>query len=205
MPLSLTPAGDGGASAHGKTSSHGEASATHLPTVRAPAILDMEASGFGKASYPIEVGYALPDGQTFCTLIRPAPEWTHWDADAEALHHLTRDVVVQHGRPVAEVARHLNEHLRGRTVYTDGWAHDYPWLAALFDAAELRPAFKLDSLRALLNEHEAATWHLVKDQVARDLSLQRHRASSDARVLQLTVERLRGASRETTVRPTSPL
>ena len=156
-----------------------------------PAILDMEASGFGKASYPIEVGYALPDGQTYCTLIQPAPGWTHWDAGAEALHHIPRAAVLERGRAVKAVAHHLNDHLRGRTIYTDGWAHDYPWLAALFDAAGTRPAFKLDNLRALLNEHEAAQWHGMKEQVARELRLQRHRASSDARVLQLTLERLR--------------
>ena len=28
-----------------------------------PAILDIEASGFGRGSYPIEIGYYLPDGQ----------------------------------------------------------------------------------------------------------------------------------------------
>ena len=156
-----------------------------------PAILDMEASGFGKYSYPIEVGYALPDGQTYCTLIQPAPEWTHWDASAEALHRIPRSAVLQHGRDVKDVAQHLNEQLRGRTLYCDGWANDYTWLAALFDAAGKRPAFKLDNLRALLNEREAATWHGVKEQVARELSLQRHRASSDARVLQLTLQRVR--------------
>lgn len=42
-----------------------------------PAVLDVEASGFGRYSYPIEVGYALPDGRVFCTLIRPEPHWTH--------------------------------------------------------------------------------------------------------------------------------
>ena len=160
----------------------------------APTILDMEASGFGKASYPIEVGYALPDGQTYCTLIRPTPEWTHWDASAEALHHIPRSAVLQLGRDVKDVAQHLNDHLGGRTVYCDGWANDYSWLAALFDAAGRRPAFKLDHLRALLNEREAAAWHGVKEQVARELRLQRHRASSDARVLQLTLQRVRVAS-----------
>jgi len=157
----------------------------------APAILDMEASGFGKSSYPIEVGYALPDGQTFCTLIRPAAGWTHWDTGAEALHGIPRSAVLEHGRCVTEVAHHLNEHLRGRTIYSDGWANDYSWLAALFEAAGLRQAFRLDNLRALLNEHEAERWHAVKEQVAREARLQRHRASSDARVLQLTLRRLR--------------
>ncbi|KNZ31003.1 MAG: hypothetical protein AD742_19650 [Methylibium sp. NZG] len=159
-----------------------------------PAVLDMEASGFGRASYPIEVGYALPDGQTFCTLIQPAPGWTHWDESAEAVHRIPRAAVLQRGRDVKDVAQHLNEHLGGRTVYCDGWANDYSWLAALFDAAGTRPAFRLEHLRTLLNEREASHWHATKDQVASELRLQRHRASSDARVLQITLQRVRAAS-----------
>lgn len=157
----------------------------------APAILDMEASGFGKNSYPIEVGYVLPDGQAFCTLIRPASGWTHWDASAEALHGISRERMIERGRTVGEVATHLNEHLAGLTVYSDGWANDYSWLAALFDAADQQPAFRLDNLRALLHEDEAARWHDTKESVMREMHLQRHRASSDARLLQLTIMRLR--------------
>jgi hypothetical protein len=44
-----------------------------------PAVLDVEASGFGAGSYPIEIGYIASDGTSYCTLIRPAPSWTHWD------------------------------------------------------------------------------------------------------------------------------
>jgi hypothetical protein len=38
---------------------------------------------------------------------------------------------LRHGRAVAEVAQTLNDDLTGRTVYCDGWAHDYAWLGAL--------------------------------------------------------------------------
>lgn len=85
-----------------------------------PAVLDIEASGFGRHSYPIEVGYVLSDGQAFCTLIRPEPEWTHWDPAAERLHHISRDLVLARGRPAVEVARMLNAQLVGQTVYSDG-------------------------------------------------------------------------------------
>ena len=103
----------------------------------APTVLDVEASGFGRHSYPIEVGYVLPDGKTYCTLIRPEPNWTHWDPQAEHLHHIARETAVARGRPASEVAQMLNTHLRGQTVYTDGWANDYSWLAALFEVADL--------------------------------------------------------------------
>ncbi|WP_231495538.1 hypothetical protein [Hylemonella gracilis] len=156
-----------------------------------PVVLDLEASGFGQGGYPIEVGYAMADGRLFCSLIRPEPDWTHWDPMAERLHRIPRHVLMRHGRSPLEVSQLLNNNLHGRTVYSDGWAHDYPWLALLFDAAGLRPHFKLENLRALLREDEAERWHEVKQQIARERGGQRHRASADARLLQLSLARVR--------------
>ncbi len=159
-----------------------------------PSFLDVEASGFGRHSYPIEVGYVLPDGSSYCSLIKPQPHWTHWDPAAEEVHHIRRDLLVQHGRDVQEVARSLNEGLRGRVVFSDGWAHDYPWLAALYEEAELVPSFKLESLRGLLSEDEASQWAATRQAVMREHQVQRHRASTDARLLQSTLKRLRQAA-----------
>jgi len=97
-----------------------------------------------------------------CTLIQPEPGWTHWDAKAELVHHIPRPLLLQRGRPALEVARLLNDHLLGQTVYSDGWANDYSRLAALFDAAGISPRFKLESLRALLREDQADRRHAVK-------------------------------------------
>ena len=160
----------------------------------APAVLDVEASGFGRLSYPIEVGYALPDGHVFCTLIRPEPQWTHWDPQAEQLHQIPRPALLSRGRPAAEVAGLLNQQLAGRTVYSDGWNHDYTWLALLFDVVGLQPRFRLENLRALLQEDEAERWHAVKRQIAGERGAQRHRASADARLLQLPLQRVRQGS-----------
>jgi hypothetical protein len=156
----------------------------------APTVLDIEASGFGRHSYPIEVGLAMADGSSFCCLIRPEPEWTHWDPAAESIHRIRRDTALAHGRPAHEVARVLNSMLRGQTVYSDGWAHDYSWMSALFEVAEMAPAFKLESLRTLLSESQAERWHDVKRQVSAQLSAPRHRASADARLLQHTLIQL---------------
>ena len=155
-------------------------------------MLDVEASGFGRHSYPIELGYVLPDGRSFCTLIRPAEDWTHWDASAEAMHHIPREAACRHGRPPREVATLLNDQLRGLVLYSDGWAHDYAWLGALYEEAGMQPSFKLDNLRALLDDEQAAHWHAAKDIVMQEMPNQRHRASSDAKRLQLTVMRVRG-------------
>jgi len=166
-------------------------SAATAPALDPPAVMDIEASGFGRDSYPVEVGFVLPDGQTYCTLIRPAPDWTHWDAAAEKVHRIPLATAIQHGRDVLEVATQLNQRLAGLTIYCDGWAHDYAWLNVLFEAAGLTPSFKLDNLRALLTEQEAAFWGVVKKQITTEMRLPRHRASSDAKILQRTLMRLR--------------
>jgi hypothetical protein len=156
-----------------------------------PTVLDIEASGFGRDSYPIEVGYVLPNGQAFCTLVLPEPDWTHWDESAAALHRIPRDLLQRRGVPAREVALRLNQHLQGQTVYSDGWANDYSWLNALYEAADMSLHFKLDNLRTLLTEAEADHWHQAKAEVASERGSQRHRASTDARLLQLTLLRLR--------------
>ena len=165
---------------------------SHIPLAHpAPTVLDVEASGFGRNSYPIEICFVLPDGHAYCTLIRPEAHWTHWDVQAEATHHISRALLVERGVAVPEVARAINTQLAGQTVYTDGWANDYSWLGALFDAADMSPAFKLENLRALLDDQQADQWHTVKALVSSERGVQRHRASADARLLQLTLLRLR--------------
>lgn len=156
-----------------------------------PAILDIEASGFGRGSYPIEVGFVGTDGALFCGLIRPEPDWQHWDERAEALHGISRALLSRHGRPALWMAEQINARLRGQTVYCDGWGQDYPWLARLYDAAGLQPSFRLDDLRRLLNEQEAQRWRGVTESVRQRQRLNRHRASSDARVLQLALDEIK--------------
>ena len=161
------------------------------PTVDpAPTVIDVEASGFGKGSYPIEVGFVLPDGRSDCMLIRPVAHWVHWDPAAEDLHHISRTLLERHGQPPRRVVDRLNVQLEGRTVYTDGWGNDFSWLAMLYDAAGRTPSYRLESLQKLLTEDERARWEGVRATVSAEASLARHRASADAKLLQQTVVRL---------------
>jgi hypothetical protein len=148
-----------------------------------PVIIDIEASGFGRGSYPIEIGYYMPDGQSYCTLIRPDPGWTHWDGSAEKVHGLTREILAEHGKPVSDVCLELNRQLGGQGVYCDGWAHDYVWLSVMYEAAGLVPSFRLKDLRELLNDCSKSLWHPTRAQIEARLALRRHRASGDARIL----------------------
>lgn len=156
--------------------------------------LDIEASGFGRGSYPIEVGLVRADGSAFCTLIQPAPGWTHWDAAAEGVHGIRRDLLMRHGRPVAAVAAALNEHLAGQVVYSDAWAHDYPWLARLFDEADCPLHFRLESIAKLLDDAAMGRYRGARDEAFAALGVTRHRASNDARALQHALRRLRAAA-----------
>ncbi|MFY7904828.1 MAG: hypothetical protein ACOVO0_01715 [Burkholderiaceae bacterium] len=155
-----------------------------------PCIIDVEASGFGAGSYPIEVGAALSDGGAYCSLIHPEPDWRHWAPSAESVHGITRDTLAAHGKAAAVVAADLNRHLSGTTVYTDAWYHDYQWLARLFDAANLPQQFQLQDLRQLLSPAAMARWDDTKAQVMQEMNLTRHRASNDAKVLQHTLLRV---------------
>lgn len=154
---------------------------------RAPVIIDVEASGFGRGSYPIEVGVALEDGRTGCFLIRPVPGWTHWDAEAEAMHGITRELLMSHGNPVELVAEQLNGLLMYKTAYSDAWGHDQTWLSLLFEVAGLPRRFRVESLRCLLEESHLHRWQAVKETALGELRNARHRASNDALVLQRTL------------------
>jgi hypothetical protein len=154
-----------------------------------PIIIDIEASGFGDSSYPIEVGLAMEDDRKFCSLILPATGWTHWDNHAEKVHRIERKVLAAHGVPASKVAAQLNELLAGKTVYTDGWVVDKPWLITLFYEAGLNMEFEVSSLEMILSEMQMEYWHKTKDEVIKELNLTRHRASNDASIIQETYKR----------------
>jgi DNA polymerase III epsilon subunit-like protein len=151
-----------------------------------PAVIDVEASGFGAGSYPIEVGVVLPNGRSHCYLIRPAESWTHWDPEAEAVHGIRREILESRGAAIDEVARTLNRILQGQTVYSDAWGHDRSWLARLFEEAEISQHFRLESLRSLLSDHQLERWQSTREQVIREVGQVRHRASVDALIVQQT-------------------
>lgn len=163
-----------------------------------PIILDIEASGFGTGSYPIEVGIALPDKSTHCYLVKPIDDWTHWNMGAEEVHGISRALLIEKGRPLDEVANHLNHYLSSKTVYSDGWGYDMSWLTLLFERANIRMDFKIETLYTLLHDDQLVLWEKMRLQVIEDLGIKRHRASSDARIIQETYIRTRDILREQT-------
>lgn len=156
-----------------------------------PNIIDVEASGFGVESYPIEIGFVMGTGDRYSTLIRPPDPWIHWDDRAEEIHNISRDLLIQHGKSVVEVANGLNAKLRGETVYSDGWVVDKPWISKLFYTAKLPQLFSLSPLELILTEEQMEVWHQVKKEVIEKFKVVRHRASMDAFIIQETYVRSR--------------
>ena len=155
-----------------------------------PIVIDIEASGFGRGSYPVEVGLVLPDGARHCYLITPARHWRHWDEEAEKIHGITREALSSYGRSLQDVASRLNALLGRKTAYSDAWSFDMSWLGKLYDAAGIRQTFRVADITALIDEEQRGRWHAVKQQVVEELGLRRHRASGDARILQETWRRI---------------
>ena len=152
----------------------------------APVILDIEASGFGKGSYPIEIGVALADRSVQSFLIRPYDDWTHWDLEAEKIHGISRDQLLSEGEDPKKVAMILNELLEGQVAYSDGWGFDSTWLSLMFYQAHTKQTFRLETLTRILNEQQLSRWDQTRKQIMEEWKVERHRASIDAKVLQET-------------------
>ncbi len=160
-----------------------------MPSVLRPSIIDVEASGFGVHSYPIEIGVVTAAGKRYSALIKPIKRWTYWCDQAEEVHGIGRDLLMAHGRPIQQVAHELNTLLGRQTAYSDGWVVDAPWIDQLFYEARVRRSFYVSPLEAVLSEEQMAIWHTTKEAYLHDSDLSRHRASLDALVIQETYVR----------------
>jgi DNA polymerase III epsilon subunit-like protein len=155
-----------------------------------PIFIDFEASSLDLiASYPIEVGVCLPNGETHSWLIRPHVIWQDWSAKAARIHGIPREELIENGRDLFEVATELNECISG-TVYCDAWTFDSFWLHRLYKAAGFKNDFQLESISALLDEQQVSRWQDVHDETIKAMKLDRHRAANDALILHETWKRL---------------
>lgn len=141
--------------------------------------LDIEASGLDQPnSYPIEIAWSDTLGNQDAFLIQPASCWVHWDERAEAVHGISREILLGNGIPVREAAERLNESLGVETIYCDAIDFDGFWMSRLFAAAGQEMTFFLASVFDLYAE-------LTSDQLTTLLAHLRenpstHRALADA-------------------------
>lgn len=157
-----------------------------MKTPRCPCIIDIEASGFGAQSYPIEIGVVKADGSRYCSLIKPQEDWIHWSEEAEAIHGIARPLLHEKGKPAKTVCSELNRFVGDLSCYSDAWVHDSPWLNRLFWAARLNPSFHLSPIEIITTEDQLIIWDETKLDLCNRLKIRRHRASADAFLIQQT-------------------
>lgn len=156
-----------------------------------PVFIDFEASSLDLiASYPIEVGVCMPNGDVKSWLIKPHVLWTDWSEKAARIHGISKEELLNDGTEISTVIDELNQLLDGQTVYCDAWTFDSFWLHRLYKAGRSKPTFQLESISALLSEEQVEHWQEMHDKVIEEQGLVRHRAANDAIILQKTWQRL---------------
>ncbi|PWG61018.1 hypothetical protein [Sediminicurvatus halobius] len=149
-----------------------------------PCFIDVEASGIAPDSYPVEVAWSGPDGLVTDCLIAPLNCWTHWDANAEAIHGIPKALVMREGESVERVALRLNSALGlAGVAYSDASALDGWWLDVLFEAAGLLPEFRVAPAIDVFPDTTLSALEGYKETAYRRIGGRRHRAATDVRAL----------------------
>jgi hypothetical protein len=128
----------------------------------------------------------MPDGRRFCKLIKPFPQWQFWDPQSESVHGVSYDELVKQGEEAVGVCLALNQFVDGQTLYSDAWVVDHPWLLKLFAQAAVPMNFNISALEMVLTETQITLWDAEKIKVIAQSGMQRHRASTDAYIIQQT-------------------
>lgn len=139
--------------------------------------LDLEASGLGPLSYPVEVAWkSTADNRSDNFLINPdtASDWSYWDDFAEEMHGICRTELVRDGITVTAACERMNQALKGKDVLSDAWEFDHFWLTRLFNEAGVKMAFRLQGLDTVLTGEELVQYRFVSK-----TQLRRHRAMKD--------------------------
>lgn len=161
------------------------------------AFLDIEASGFGPGSYPVEVGWTFADGTGEAWLICPPDEWTAagWEAEAEAVHGLSRAWLEHEGWSAAYVADRVVAQLADVRLYSDAAVIDGQWLSRLLEWSSLPMLLPVRPFEELLPSVSVMPGTMDRAIGAANRSFpRRHRALPDSQHLWATWRQLQGAS-----------
>lgn len=106
-------------------------------------IVDCEASGLHPESYPIQVAWIdVNTKETDVFYIKPHDTWLHWDYNAQDIHNIRREMLVDIGLPLKAAAqRFLDATNDGNCiVYSDAPEFEGFWLGTMFDTANVSPS-----------------------------------------------------------------
>jgi hypothetical protein len=152
------------------------------PLMRKIAFIDIEASGLGAKSWPVEVGWALAEGgEAVGMLIRPDDSWSDdaWDPAAPRLHGLDRVTLESKGGTARAICNSMNAALADADVYSDAPDWDGFWLFRLFSASGVKQAFTLRDFGRLVRPLASGREQDLLRQAVK-LAPRRHRAAADA-------------------------
>ena len=142
--------------------------------------IDIEASSLAEDSVPIEVAWVDEDGEGRSHLVRPQPNWLDWSEEAEAIHQISRQHLIEAGEPAPAVARALHEACRGHIVVSDAPAYDAAWLRTLLGAAGL----KAPAVRPVQLAYAQALAPFLRDHSGTPADLDREGREQQARLAQ---------------------
>jgi hypothetical protein len=144
------------------------------------AFIDLEASGLGASSWPIEVGWCFLKSEPETFLIAPSDDWSRdaWKEQAQALHGVSIETLQQQGRPIKEVCQRLNGALAGADIFSDAPDWDGFWLYRLFSAGDEKQQFSLCDFGDLLSGLSPAEIEAITKR-ATETAPHRHRARDD--------------------------
>jgi len=163
-----------------------------------PIFLDCEASSLSDKSYPIEIAWSSENGNIESHLINPysyPSDYTDWEPQAQAIHHLSRNYLSKNGEHCNNVAQRINTVLAKKQVYTDAPEFDRFWCQRLFDATNIKCSFSFHDINELLKnmlpteywfiDMLTHTMHIekIKQQARVNCGLDAHRASNDVAYL----------------------
>lgn len=137
--------------------------------------IDIESSGLGPDSYPIEVAWRCDiSGKQDEFLIDPASVegWEYWDEFAEELHGIEHELLAREGVSAAEACERLNAALAGKTLTCDAYDFDLFWLSRLFESQQQPMRFRIQGIETLLTGEQCQVYR-------QNTRFRRHRALRD--------------------------
>ena len=142
--------------------------------------IDFEASGIAPDSYPVEVAVVYPGGE-YQALIKPADYWDHWSYDAQDMHQITLEQLVNKGTPAIQVAERMNHLFAGKILCSDNPTDCY-WMDVLYEAACIEATFEVKPI-------EVSVGREASGEILRKLPFRKgHRALLDAHALQVVMQ-----------------
>lgn len=155
-----------------------------------PLLVDVEASGLGPSSYPIEVAWSDPAGEVEEHLIEPPDEWLtdlEWDPSAERIHGIPLLKLTAEGEPIGQVCEAFLRSTHGHPLYSDAPNYDRSWLLQILEYGGFEDA-RIGVRDAIeLYQPKIFGVHLRMDaaklQARVELGLRHHRAGDDVRAL----------------------